>query len=129
MGTEKLGLPSDVVTEIMEVPPITPLPNTAAHLLGVIKVKGITIPIIDLKKKLLDVFTQITDSCRIIVIDINYSQVGLLVEALPAKLSYEFTELLPLENLDSEVPADYLVGIMTVDNNIIKVLNCEALPG
>lgn len=129
LGTEEFGFPTDIVTEIMQVPKINKLPNTSDYLLGVIKVKDTIIPIIDLKKKLMGTFTGITKDCRIVIININYSEVGLLVERLDKNSSCEFNELEPVGNTFSEVPQKYLLGTTRSKNNIVKILNGEAILG
>lgn len=129
LGNEEFGLPADNITEIMQVPEINQLPHTADYLLGVIKVKGVIIPIIDLKKKLAGNATIMDADCRIIIMEINYSQVGLLVESLGDKFDYEFSEVESPDNIESDVPSNYLLGIARFDNNIIKILDCKALLG
>ncbi|HBQ86988.1 MAG TPA: hypothetical protein DER33_02775 [Syntrophomonas sp.] len=129
LGNEEFGLPADNIIEIMQVPEINQLPHTADYLLGVIKVKGVIIPIIDLKKKLTGDATNMDADCRIIIMEINYSQVGLLVESLGDNFDYESSELESPDNTESEVPSNYLLGIARSDNNLIKILDYKALLG
>lgn len=129
LGNEEFGLPANSISSIMPVPEICQLPHTADYLLGVIKVKGTIIPIIDLKMKLTGASTRMTADCRIIIMDIDYSQVGLLVERFGGSIDQESTEMEPLGEAESEVPGNYLLGITRSGNSMIKILNTKALLG
>lgn len=129
LGSEEYGLPSESIAEVIRVPEINKLPNTEDYLLGVIKVKGTIIPIIDLKKKLTGDYTHLKEDCRIVVMEINYSEVGLLVESLDSNLSCEYTEMETGEDIYSEIPENYLLGIAHNENSAVRILNEQAILG
>lgn len=129
LGSEEYGVPAANINKIISVPEINKLPNTADYLLGVIKLKGVIIPIIDLKKKLTGVSTDMTEDCRIIIMEISYSQVGMLVDKLGAHFGYDCTQLVPLGNTKSNVPEEYVLGIADLHSRLVKILNCGTLLG
>ena len=51
LGREEYGLPVMKVREIIKVMDITHVPQVAAHVLGVINLRGKVIPVIDLRRK------------------------------------------------------------------------------
>ena len=51
LGREEYGLPVLKVREIIKVMDITHVPHVAAHVLGVINLRGKVIPVIDLRRK------------------------------------------------------------------------------
>ncbi|MFT6104986.1 MAG: purine-binding chemotaxis protein CheW, partial [Paracoccaceae bacterium] len=60
----------------------TPLPHAAAHVCGVINLRGTVLPIIDLAKRLgLEVLAA-TERNVIIVVQVNGQTVGLVVDAV-----------------------------------------------
>lgn len=126
MGSEEYGLPIDSINDIMRVPDINKLPDTSDYLLGVIKVKGRIIPIIDLKKKLNGTFTHINEDCRIIVVEINYKEVGLLVDRIKQNVNIDSSGLEPVVD-DAELPQPYLIGMTWLENNPVKVLNADII--
>jgi purine-binding chemotaxis protein CheW len=43
------GLPVDRVQEILDMRPVSPVPNAPAHLMGVIDLRGETVPVVDMR--------------------------------------------------------------------------------
>jgi purine-binding chemotaxis protein CheW len=127
LGKEEYSLPASSVSDIMPVPEINQLPHTADYLLGIIKVKGTIIPIIDLKRKLTGFATHITVDSRLIITDIDYSQVGLLVEKCNGHIDYQTSELEALEDREYEVPHTCVLGITRLGSRTVKMLDTKAL--
>jgi purine-binding chemotaxis protein CheW len=68
------------VHEILRPAYITRIPNVEEYVLGVINLRGEIIPIIDLKKKFDQGFTDLTKMTRIVVLEYNTKRFGLIVE-------------------------------------------------
>jgi len=47
-----LAIPVDLVAEVASLPPITKIPRPAHHIEGLVTVRGRTIPVVDLRKRL-----------------------------------------------------------------------------
>ena len=70
------------VQEIMENAPITPVPTTPNFLLGVINLRGDIVPIVDIRGILHLPFKERTRESRIMILNINDTRVGILVDAI-----------------------------------------------
>jgi purine-binding chemotaxis protein CheW len=51
LGGELYGVPLHNVTEIRELLPLTPLPHVASHVLGLVNLRGLVLPVVDLGRK------------------------------------------------------------------------------
>ncbi|NBU97704.1 MAG: purine-binding chemotaxis protein CheW [Spirochaetia bacterium] len=80
VSNELFGIDLIHVHEILRPAFITRIPNVEIFVLGVINLRGEIIPIIDLKKKFEQGFTDITKISRIIVLEYNTKRFGLVVE-------------------------------------------------
>jgi purine-binding chemotaxis protein CheW len=80
VSNELFGIDLIHVHEILRPAFITRIPNVEIFVLGVINLRGEIIPIIDLKKKFEQGFTDITKMSRIIVLEYNTKRFGLVVE-------------------------------------------------
>ncbi len=76
------GLRISDVQEIMEKSPITPVPSTPNFLLGVINLRGDIVPIVDIRGILYLPFKDRTRESRIMILNINATRVGILVDAI-----------------------------------------------
>ncbi len=70
------------VQEIMENSPITPVPTTPNFLIGVINLRGDIVPIVDVRGILHLPFKDRTRESRIMILNINATRVGILVDAI-----------------------------------------------
>src|SRR5262245_16135800 len=73
LGQEEYGLPVLKVREIIKVMDITQVPQVAAHVRGVINLRGKVIPIIDLRLKFGFPAQDYTERTCIIVVDVSLS--------------------------------------------------------
>lgn len=121
------------ITQIREIrrwTPVTILPHTPEHVLGVINLRGAVIPIIDLAAKL--GFERITPSERhvIIITAIEERIVGLLVESVSEILGIgaDMVRETPRSPEDATIRA--ILGVIAVGDDMTKVINLSALaPG
>src|SRR6056297_1952379 len=86
LGDENYGLEIHKVIEIIGMQDITPVPRTPDHLKGVINLRGIIHPVIDLNKKFGMGMTEETNETCIIVVIVerneNQEQMGIIVDAV-----------------------------------------------
>src|SRR5262245_47412166 len=71
LGNEEYGLPVMKVREIIKVMDITQVPQVAAHVLGVINLRGRVIPVIDLRRKFGFAAEAYTERTCIIVVEVG----------------------------------------------------------
>jgi len=80
VSSELFGIDLVHVHEILRPAFITRIPNVDDNILGVVNLRGEIIPIVDLKKKFDQGFTELTKTTRIIVLEYNSKKFGLIVE-------------------------------------------------
>lgn len=109
IANEEFGVDILNVQEINKMTQITKVPNAPAFVEGVINLRGRVIPIIDLRTRLqLDKKEHDKDT-RIIVVDIDKSTVGFIVDAV--------NEVLRIPVSITEAPPEIVSGI---DSEFIK---------
>lgn len=124
---EVYGVPIGQVQEIVRVMAITRVPNTPAHMEGVINLRGRVLPVLNLRKRLGLSEQLVTKASRIIVTEIGSKVVGLLVDAVAhvIKVSADLVEAPPEEVL--EVDTDYLTGVCKLKDRLVIMLDLERL--
>jgi len=106
--------------------PITNIPNAKSHVKGMMNLRGQIIPVIDVKERL-GFGSSVSDSKqRILVVDINNSLTGLLVDEVDQVLRIKTTELhdAPENILESR---NYVKGIAKNDNKLLILLDAAKL--
>lgn len=80
LGKEEFALEIENVREIIRFPEIVKVPNVPTYIRGVISLRDSLLPIIDMRIKLETGDDSVTDSTRVVVIDVNDIRLGLVVD-------------------------------------------------
>lgn len=111
------------VHEILRFPDITRLPNTPEFIKGVINLRGNVIPVVDVRIRFGFPTGEITDLTRIIVIETNGKQVGLLVDNVHQVVRIPVVSIDPPSELITGVSEDFISGIGRLKDRLIVILN------
>jgi len=98
VSNELFGIDLTHVHEILRPAFITRIPNVEEFVLGVINLRGEIIPIVDLKKKFEQGFTDITKISRIIVLEFNSKRFGLIVEEVKQVIKIQKSSISSINN-------------------------------
>jgi purine-binding chemotaxis protein CheW len=109
IGNEEFGVNILNVQEINKMTQITKVPNAPEFVEGVINLRGRVIPVINLRTRLRLEKKEADKDTRIIVVDIDKSTVGFIVDGV--------SEVLRIPVSITEAPPDIVAG---VDSEFIK---------
>lgn len=122
---EEYAIPVHSVGSIERVLPITRVPSTAPYVKGVINLRGVVTPVIDLKHKLKDEKTEFDDQTRIIIVSIREVTVGLVVDSANDVLDIKREDVEPSpETIGTEVK-EFIEGVVKMDNRLFILLDLE----
>jgi purine-binding chemotaxis protein CheW len=82
VGGEHFGVPLGRTREIIKLREITEVPRMPRFLLGVVSVRGVVIPVIDLRLRLRIEATPLTRAARIVIVTVDNEPFGLLCDAV-----------------------------------------------
>lgn len=119
------------VREVLEYVPITRLPQSAAYLKGVINLRGMGIPVIDLRTKFGMPDVPITKDTSIIVLDIQGREglliTGALADSVQEVIELEDTEISPAPRFGNNLSVNYIQGIGKKDGKFIIILDMDKI--
>jgi purine-binding chemotaxis protein CheW len=130
IGGQEFCIDIRVVREIRGWTPATPMPQTPDYVLGVINLRGVVMPVIDLRRRL--GLGETTPSSRhvIVVVQQDERMVGLLVDAVQETFMVDETLLQLPPAMDSVAAAQFVDAIIPLDARMLSRLVVGALlPG
>ncbi len=131
LGNEQYGVDILCVEEIRSWENPTKIPNSSDYVKGVINMRGIIVPIIDLRLKFTICEAVYTETTVVIVLTIESDgksrTVGFVVDAVSDVLNTEKDDIKNAPAFGGCVPQQYISGIVNVDENVVTLLNVEAL--
>jgi purine-binding chemotaxis protein CheW len=122
---EEYGIPVHQVRSIEKMQHITRVPRTAPFVKGVINLRGVVTPIIDLRVRFELEEQAYTDSTRIIIVALDHMEVGLIVDAANDVIDIPVSLIEPRPEVVGNVEVEYITGVAKVDKRLIILLNLE----
>jgi purine-binding chemotaxis protein CheW len=127
MGDESFGLEISHVIEIVGIQPITPIPEAPSYVKGIINLRGKIIPVIDMHIKFGRESKDYDDRTCIIIIDIQETLAGLIVDRVSEVLTIEDGDIVPPPTLHTGSLSRYIKGIGKVGNDVKLLLDVNKL--
>ncbi|ANC76883.1 chemotaxis protein CheW [Fictibacillus phosphorivorans] len=130
---EEYAVPVQHVKSIERMQPITRIPRTASFVKGVINLRGVVTPIIDLRSRFEIEEVSHTDTTRIIIVSVGTIEAGLIVDAANDVIDLDKESIEPPPEVVGGVDAEYIRGVAKIEKrllillDLVKVLNPEKL--
>ena len=127
LGETTFAVASAIVQELELVEDITPVPNAASYVEGIVLVRGRVVPVINLRARFGMPRIPWDQQARIIVLDIKGRKVGLLVDAAREFLEISGEDVQPPPNTVSGVSTQLLEGVAVLGDRLVLILDIEKL--
>jgi purine-binding chemotaxis protein CheW len=115
------------VREIRGWTPATQLPRAPGFVRGVINLRGIVLPVIDLAERLGFYPAEPTPRHVIIVAQAGRQIVGLLVDAVSDIIALPTDKVQATPDVGSEASQSFVVGVMAIDDRMISLIALDGV--
>jgi purine-binding chemotaxis protein CheW len=115
------------VREIRNWAGVTALPNTAEYMLGVINLRGVIVPIIDLKARFGLGKSNPTTAHAVVVVALREKLHGLLVDSVSDIVSCKEEEVSALPEALGQSQNPLLSGLITLGEQMVAVVSLDRL--
>lgn len=122
---EEYALSVNQVGSIERMQSITRVPQTADFVKGVINLRGVVTPVIDLRSRFDMKESEHGESTRIIIVYYNGTEVGLIVDAANDVIDIPESAIVPPPEVVGAVDIDCLEGVAKLDNRLLILLNLQ----
>ena len=127
MGQEEYGLDITKVQEIRGYEAVTRLANAPDYFKGVINLRGVIVPVIDMRIKL-GMGTPTYDQFTIvIVLHIRDNVMGMVVDSVSDVTLLGKDQVKPAPRLGGQTDIDYLIGMGTIDDRMLVLIDIDKL--
>jgi purine-binding chemotaxis protein CheW len=122
LGKEEYGIEILRVQEIKGYSAITPIPHTSRWIKGVMNLRGIVIPVIDLREKFSMEAVAYTKFTVIIVVNIQDKVTGLIVDAVSDVLEISAEDIVQPSGLGRGKDVSFIEGMAHLESDRLAVL-------
>ncbi len=134
LGAESYGVDILRVQEIRGWSPVTRIPQSPTHVLGVLNLRGSIVPIIDLRMRFRLERAEYTALTVIIVMSVESSagqrDIGMVVDGVSDVIDVDSTKIKPAPDLGgSQGATDFIRGLAPVGEQMVMLLDMDKLIG
>ncbi|WP_246625029.1 chemotaxis protein CheW [Fictibacillus nanhaiensis] len=122
---EEYAIPVEDVKSIERMQHITRIPRTIQFVKGVINLRGVVTPIIDLRSRFDIEESDYTDTTRIIIVSVGTIEVGLIVDSANDVIDIDTAAIEPPPEVVGGVDAEYIKGVAKIDKRLLVLLDLE----
>ena len=126
LGTEEYGVDILKVQEIRGYDKVTPIPAAPAFLKGMVNIRGIIVPVVDLRVKF-GLEARYESTTVMIILRIGPRMVGVVVDGVSDTLALSPAQVKPAPALGAVVDSSYLAGLVTHEQRMILLLDIAHL--
>lgn len=126
LGKEEYGIDIQKVQEIRGYETVTRIANTPAHVKGVMNLRGIILPIVDMRIKF-DLGTPVyNDMTVVIILHVGGRMSGMVVDSVSDVLRLAEEDIRPAPEVGA-FNSEYLLGVGTAGERMLILLDIEKL--
>ena len=127
LGDEEYGIDILKVQEIRGYDQVTRIANTPAFIKGVTNLRGVIVPIIDLRVKFLQENVTYNDNTVVIVLNFSQRVVGIVVDGVSDVLSLTTDQIRPAPEFAVTLSTEYLTGLGSLGERMLILVDIEKL--
>jgi len=125
IAAEECGIELSKVSEITRPQKTTPFPGVPKYINGIINLRGVVMPLMDLRKRL--GVKSFPRKERIIIVSIHNEKIGLMVDSVNEITNIDNNNIVSPPAIFRGIKPEYLKGIGKIADRLIILLNLDNL--
>ncbi len=127
LGGEEYGIEILKVQEIRGYDAITQIANAPDFIKGVVNLRGIIVPIIDMRIKFRLGNADYNQFTVVIILNVAGRVMGIVVDGVSDVITLGAEQMRPAPGLGSVIDTEYIMGLGTVDKRMLILIDIEKL--
>ena len=131
LGNEKYGIDIMDVREIVGLKQIRPIPNAPPYVAGILNLRGVIYPVIDLHKRFQIDKADLSEDDKLlsgfVIIDVNRMQIGIIIDKVLRVVNIDSSEIKEPPQVITGIGAEYISGVIKREEDYLIILNINRL--
>lgn len=127
LGREEYGVDILKVQEIRGYEKVTPIPSAPDYLKGVVNLRGVIVPVIDLRVKFRLPDVRYDSFTVVVILRIAGRVIGIVVDGVSDVVHFAHSDVKPAPQLGALVDSSFLAGVATQDDRMVLLVDIERL--
>ncbi len=126
LGKEEYAIDILKVQEIRGYESVTSIANAPSFIKGVVNLRGVIVPIIDMRIKF-NLHTEYTPFTIVIILNVRDRVIGMVVDSVSDVISLTSKQIRPAPDFSSSFDTKYILGLASLDTRMIILADIEKL--
>jgi purine-binding chemotaxis protein CheW len=127
LGGEEYGIEILKVQEIRGYEAVTAIANAPDFIKGVLNLRGVIVPIVDLRLKFRLGSAEYNDFTVVIILNVARRVVGVVVDSVSDVITLPQEHIRPAPEFSATLNTGYIMGLGTVDERMLILMDIEKL--
>jgi purine-binding chemotaxis protein CheW len=127
LADESYGIDILKVQEIRGYDAVTKIANTPEFIKGVVNLRGLIVPIVDLRIKFGLGNVVYDDFTVVIILNLNGRVVGIVVDGVSDVMNLKGNQVRTVPDIVSSIDTKYITGLATVEDKMFILVDIEQL--
>jgi len=131
LAGEEYGVDILTVQELRGWEKTTPIPNTPSFVLGVINLRGVVVPIVDLRDRFGLERMEYGPTTVVIIVKVDAGGkdriLGIVVDAVSEVYDINKDDMQPPPDMEGSISIDFVTGLATMDEKMVILLDITKL--
>lgn len=127
LGTEAYGINILKVQEIRGCDPVTAIAGTPEFIRGVIDLRGVIVPIVDMRMKFGLAQAQYDAFTVVIILNVARRVIGIVVDAVSDVVTFDADQIRPVPEFSAALDTQFIQGLARLDEQMVILLDIEHL--
>ena len=127
LGKEEYGIPILNVQEIRGYDAVTTLANMPGFIKGVVNLRGIIVPIIDMRIKFNLGNAEYNELTVVIILNVANRVIGMVVDGVSDVITLSAEQIKPTPEFGSTIDTKYVTGLGAVEERMLILVDIEKL--
>ncbi len=127
LGREEYGIDIQQVQELRSYDTVTRIANAPEHVKGVVNLRGIIVPIVDMRIKFRLGTPSYDQFTVVIILNLQGRVMGMVVDSVSDVITLTPEQIRPAPDVGDMLDTDHLLGLGTVDDRMLILVDISRL--
>ena len=127
LGVDLYAIDIMRIKEIIRPLKLTCLPRLPDFVEGIINLRGMVMPVVDLRKRFDLPEIETTSNTRLLIVNLAGQVIALVVDEVTEVVTVLVKDIKPPPHLGEGIDVEYLLGVCLVKEEMIMLLNIDSL--
>jgi purine-binding chemotaxis protein CheW len=127
LGSEAYGINILKVQEIRGCDPVTPIAGTPDFIRGVIDLRGVIVPIVDMRMKFSLSEAQYDAFTVVIILNVARRVIGIVVDSVSDVVTFDAEQIRPVPEFSAHLDTQFIMGLARLEDQMVILLDIEHL--